>query len=438
MRKQFKRLVAAVLVGVLTLQTPGVALADSEKVVTLGADLTQEQRKAMLEFFGVTEDEVTILEVNNQEERKYLEGIATEAEIGTHTYSCAYIMPTNTSKINVKTAHLTWVSTSMIANTLVTAGIDSCDVVAAAPRDVSGTGALTGIIKAYEKVTDEKLDEQKTELAMEELYQTAELGSQIGQDEAAAVMNEVKSQVLKDEITDEAEVKDVVNEVAEHYNVELSDQQTQEVANLMTDIGKQDYDYSAIEQTMGNLQDKLVDNMDGVTESLMEAAEENKAGILAALGRFFSGLFHAIGRFFGNFFKSEAERAKEEELEGEDIEIEDIDDESILNELDESALGIEPTENAGNADDANTVQSDTIDTSAGENATQGSTTDTTSGDNTTQSGTTDASTQENTVQDSNSQSNAGSSDSNVQQDSFTSQDGTVSSAGEDGATTVAQ
>ena len=430
MRKQFKRVVAAVLVGVLTLQTPVVALADSEKVVTLGADLTQEQRKAMLEFFGVTEDEVTILEVNNQEERKYLEGIATEAEIGRHTYSCAYIMPTNTSKINVKTAHLTWVSTSMIANTLVTAGIDSCDVVAAAPRDVSGTGALTGIIKAYEKVTDETLDETKTELAMEELYQTAELGSEIGQDEAAAVMNEVKSQVIKDEITDEAEIKGVVNEVAEHYNVELTDQQTQEVANLMSDIGNQDYDYSAIEQTMGNLQDKLVDNMDGVTESLMEVAEENKAGILAAMGRFFSGLFHAIGRFFGNFFKSEADRAREEELEGEDIDIEDIDDESILNDLDESALGIEPTTQTDTTDSDVTVQQDTIDTT---------TNDTMTTDTTAQEGTTENTTQDSTVQDSTTQSETSSSDSNVQQDSFSSQDGTASSAtGEEGASVVAE
>ena len=430
MRKQFKRVVAAVLVGVLTLQTPGVALADSEKVVTLGADLTQEQRKAMLEFFGVTEDEVTILEVNNQEARKYLEGIATEAEIGRHTYSCAYIMPTNTSKINVKTAHLTWVSTSMIANTLVTAGIDSCDVVAAAPRDVSGTGALTGIIKAYEKVTDETLDETKTELAMEELYQTAELGSEIGQDEAAAVMNEVKSQVIKDEITDEAEIKGVVNEVAEHYNVELTDQQTQEVANLMSDIGNQDYDYSAIEQTMGNLQDKLVDNMDGVTESLMEVAEENKAGILAAMGRFFSGLFHAIGRFFGNFFKSEADRAREEELEGEDIDIEDIDDESILNDLDESALGIEPTTQTDTTDSDVTVQQDTIDTT---------TNDTMTTDTTAQEGTTENTTQDSTVQDSTTQSETSSSDSNVQQDSFSSQDGTASSAtGEEGASVVAE
>ena len=430
MRKQFKRVVAAVLVGVLTIQTPGVALADSEKVVTLGADLTQEQRKAMLEFFGVTEDEVTILEVNNQEERKYLEGIATEAEIGRHTYSCAYIMPTNTSKINVKTAHLTWVSTSMIANTLVTAGIDSCDVVAAAPRDVSGTGALTGIIKAYEKVTDETLDETKTELAMEELYQTAELGSEIGQDEAAAVMNEVKSQVIKDEITDEAEIKGVVNEVAEHYNVELTDQQTQEVANLMSDIGNQDYDYSAIEQTMGNLQDKLVDNMDGVTESLMEVAEENKAGILAAMGRFFSGLFHAIGRFFGNFFKSEADRAREEELEGDDIDIEDIDDESILNDLDESALGIEPTTQTDTTDSDVTVQQDTIDTT---------TNDTMTTDTTAQEGTTENTTQDSTVQDSTTQSETSSSDSNVQQDSFSSQDGTASSAtGEEGASVVAE
>lgn len=332
MRRNFKRALAGVLAGVLLIQSPIVALADSEKVVTLGADLTEEQKAAMLQYFGVSENEVTIIEVNNQEERAYLEGIATESEIGTRTYSCAYIMPTNNGEINVKTAHLTWVSTSMIANTLVTAGIDSCDVIAAAPRDVSGTGALTGIIKAYEKVTDEELDAEKTELAMEELYETADLGSQIGQDEASAIMNEVKQQVLKDEVTDTEDVEDIVKEVAEYYDVNLTEEQTGKVSALMSNIASQDYDYDSIKGTMEGLQDKLVGSLENIDESFLENSEGG--GILAAIGDFFAGIFKAIGNFFANLFGGSDDDAEEQK------------EDSILNDVDDSALGIEPTDDA--------------------------------------------------------------------------------------------
>ncbi len=331
-RRNFKRALAGVLAGVLLIQSPIVALADSEKVVTLGADLTEEQKAAMLQYFGVSENEVTIIEVNNQEERAYLEGIATESEIGTRTYSCAYIMPTNNGEINVKTAHLTWVSTSMIANTLVTAGIDSCDVIAAAPRDVSGTGALTGIIKAYEKVTDEELDAEKTELAMEELYETADLGSQIGQDEASAIMNEVKQQVLKDEVTDTEDVEDIVKEVAEYYDVNLTEEQTGKVSALMSNIASQDYDYDSIKGTMEGLQDKLVGSLENIDESFLENSEGG--GILAAIGDFFAGIFKAIGNFFANLFGGSDDDAEEQK------------EDSILNDVDDSALGIEPTDDA--------------------------------------------------------------------------------------------
>ena len=331
-----KKAIAGAMAGLLVLQNPIVALADSEKVVTLGANLTEEQRQSMLDYFGVTEDEVMIVEVNNQEERKYLEGIATESQIGTRTYSCAYIMPNNEGKINVKTANLTWVSTSMIANTLVTAGIDSCDVIAAAPKEVSGTGALTGIIKAYETVTDEELDEEKKELAMEELLDTAELGNEIGQDEASAIMNEVKTQVIKDNITDEEEIKDVINDVAEYYDVEVPEEQVSDVSQLMSNIAQQDYDYDQLESTMGDLQDKLVDNMDNIKESFMSKTEGGD-GFFAAIGNFFSSIFGAIGDFFGNLFGG-----SDAEEEGEDAVTSD--EESILNNTNDAALGITGSE----------------------------------------------------------------------------------------------
>lgn len=316
------------MAGVLVLQSSNVAFADSEKVVTLGADLTADERTSMLQYFGVTEAEVTIVEVNNQEEREYLEGIATEAQIGKRTYSCAYIMPTNAKKINVKTANLTWVSTSMIANTLVTAGIDSCDVIAASPKQVSGTGALTGIIKAYETVTDETLDAEKTDLAMQELFETAELGSEIGQEEASAVMNEVKAQVIKDGVTDQQKVEDIVNEVADYYKVQIPDGKVSDVSKLMADIGAKDYDYSQIQGTMEDLQDKIVENMDDIKESLISGGEKS-SGILSAIGNFFAGIFNAIGNFFSNLFGGGDDK-KEEDDTG-----------SILDNVDDSALGIE-------------------------------------------------------------------------------------------------
>lgn len=339
-KKNMKKIVAGAMAGLLVLQNPIVAFADSEKVVTLGANLTDEQKQSMLSYFGVTEEEVTIVEVNNQEERKYLEGIATEAQIGTRTYSCAYIMPNNEGKINVKTANLTWVSTSMIANTLVTAGIDSCDVIAAAPKEVSGTGALTGIIKAYETVTDEQLDTEKKELAMEELLDTAELGNEIGQDEASALMNEVKTQVIKDNITDEEEIKDVVKDVADYYNVEVPEEQVSEVSQLMSNIAQQDYDYDQLKSTMGDLQDKLVDNIDNVKESFLSNTEGG-SGFFAAIGDFFSSIFGAIGNFFSNLFGGSSDS------EGGDAST--TDEDSILNNTNDAALGITESEDGSSA-----------------------------------------------------------------------------------------
>lgn len=388
MRKKFKRILAGVLAGILLIQSPNVALADSEKVVTLGADLTEEEKTSMLEYFGVSENEVTIIEVNNQEERSYLEGIATESEIGTRTYSCAYIMPTNSGEINVKTAHLTWVSTSMIANTLVTAGIDSCDVIAAAPRDVSGTGALTGIIKAYEKVTDEQLDEEKTELAMEELYETAQLGSDIGQDQASAIMNEVKQQVLKDDVTDASDVEDIVKEVSEYYDVNLTEEQTGKVASLMSNIASQDYDYESIKGTMEGLQDKLVGSLENIDESFLENSEGG--GILAAIGNFFASIFKAIGNFFANLFGGGDDDADEQKKE------------SILDDTDESALGIEPTDETDSQDSSNDTSGDVdtgVDTPSDDTNTQDNTDTTEQSDSFTVDDNSNVSKEENTTND---------------------------------------
>ena len=189
-----KRFVTLGLTTILSLSSLGLVFADGARVVTLGADLTQNQKDTMLKYFGVNENEVVILDVNNQEERKYLQGVASEAQLGKKTYSCAYVEPTKSgSGINVKTANITWATPAMVATTLSTAGLTDADVVIAVNFPVSGTGALTGIMKAFEDATGEPLDEDKKELASEELITTGDLGEDIGQDKATGIVNDVKT-----------------------------------------------------------------------------------------------------------------------------------------------------------------------------------------------------------------------------------------------------
>ena len=140
---------------------PMVAKADNSKVVTLGANLSDEQKKSMYEYFGTSSDKVETIEVTNADERKYMEGIASEEQIGTRTYSCSYVEPTGSGGVQVKVANLTFVTSSMIASTLLTSGVENCNVVAASPIEVSGTGALTGIMMAYESASGEKLSEDQ-------------------------------------------------------------------------------------------------------------------------------------------------------------------------------------------------------------------------------------------------------------------------------------
>ena len=59
----------------------------------------------MYKYFGTSADQVDTIEVTNTDERKYMEGIATESQIGTRTYSCSYVEPTDSGGIQVKVAN---------------------------------------------------------------------------------------------------------------------------------------------------------------------------------------------------------------------------------------------------------------------------------------------------------------------------------------------
>lgn len=317
-----KKAVSFLLTLTVALSMCSAAFADTASVVTLGADLTDTQKQTVLDYFGVKKDDVVVLDVNNTEERKYLQGVASEAQIGTKTYSCAYVQPTKSGNgINVKTVNLTYVTSSMIASTLATCGVEDANVIAMTPLSggVSGTGALTGVMKAFEDATGQKLDEEKKELASEELVTTGDLGNEIGQDKATGIVNDVKADIIKNGTKDTNQIAETINNVTNNYNITLSADQEKQLQDLMTKIADQDYDYSKLKNTFKNVSN-IVDK--GLESSGIKVNHTT------------DGFFQAIGDWFSNLFSSKdlgiLEKTNETAL-GDNVKVDATDADAIKN-----------------------------------------------------------------------------------------------------------
>lgn len=261
---------------------PLSVLAGYGDVVSLGNDLTISQQDEILQLFQVEEDEVTIIKVTNQEMRQYLEGVATEKQLGTKAISSAYIKLTGKGEgISVATYNITWVTKEMYHNALVTAGVEDAEVIVAAPFKVSGASALTGIMKAFETATGKKLNEKAKKVANEELVVTGELGNEIGSDEAADFINKVKKEVVKQKLKDTDDILQLIRQIAKEQGIELSDEQVQRILELMQKISQLDLNFKKISKQL----DKISFNLDEV-KKVVEENKETSNKILSILQDF--------------------------------------------------------------------------------------------------------------------------------------------------------
>ena len=150
-------------------------------------------------------------------------------------------------------------------------------------------------MKAFENATGKNLDEDKKELASEELITTGDLGDDIGQDKATGIINDVKADIIKNNTSDKTQIANTINNITNNYNVQLTDAQVDKIIALMEKIAAQHYDYNEMKATLNNVSDVVKDNLKDAGEDL------NNSGILDSIGSFFSG----IGEWFSS--KEEAQ-----------------------------------------------------------------------------------------------------------------------------------
>ena len=277
--KKRSLIVAALCSMCLALGNPLPVMADASKVVTLGADLTDEQKNTMMKYFKADANQVQIITVNNQDERNYLGKYISSEQIGTRTLSCAYVKPTQSGGIKVRTANLNYVTCNMLANALSTAGISNCEAVAACPYEVSGTGALTGVMMAYESASGKQLDSTKKDLASKEVVVTGDVAKQVGGDNATNIINQAKLQIIGDNVQNADEIYNIVNNIAVQNNVSLSSDELTTITALLQEIVQQNYDIQDMKQTLESIQQNLnkTSDDDNSSESEDDMADEDNS-----------------------------------------------------------------------------------------------------------------------------------------------------------------
>ena len=230
MKKIFSLLLALLLVAGMAV--PAYADVNQSRAV-IGADLSDEQVEAVYGMFGIRRGDAIELKMTNAEERTYLEGYVDNSLIGTRSISCVYVelLPEG-SGMSVTTSNINWCTGEMYISALATAGITDASIVVAAPFEVSGTAALSGVYKAYEDMTGKKLDDLAKLVSTQELTITGELAAEIGAMDSTAIVNELKMMLDVTQTMSDDEIRAEIREIASRYNVNLTNTQVEQLLTL--------------------------------------------------------------------------------------------------------------------------------------------------------------------------------------------------------------
>ncbi len=258
-------------------------LIAGEEIVTLGEDLSATDKEKMLNEFGVSENETEIVYVTNEEEHKYLGEFIPASQIGSNAISSAKITIGNKGDgIVVETKNINYITDDMYVNALATAGIEDAKIQISSPFQVSGTGALTGIIKAYEVQSGEKIDEDQKLVANEEMVLTSDLVKDgVNEDDATEFFRKVKERVSKENPQTDEDIRTIIQEVAKDFGITLDDQLLDKLVNLFKKIKDLNIDWDKVNDTLKSAKDKWDDFV---------SSEEGK-GIIDAIINFFKAIW---------------------------------------------------------------------------------------------------------------------------------------------------
>lgn len=345
----------AVLMG-LGMASPVFAKSDYNPgdILALGSDLTDAQEAALRKYFNAPDGTNTIYVTDEVIIKQLGLDPNDPANYAGGCYSSAYVkLLDDNSGINVKATNLTEVTESMLMNALITSGITAADVKVSSPFKVTGTSALSGILAGVEEVGGFEISLKQKEAAQKEIETTVKVGDEIGSEEASTIINDIKTEVIKEQPKTEEEIKKIVENITNQYNVNISINAKDSIVNLMSDVNDLGLDYSELKSSLKEASNKLSNNLKELGSKLKEE------GFFEKIKNWFVDLWDKFINLFRSNDNNEEESIENAPLDfnQEPIKEQSDDDNQNLEEeirpVDDTQIGDTITEDSVNDENVN-------------------------------------------------------------------------------------
>ncbi len=302
MRKKIKQYVSMLMVMLMAISA--VVFCGAEKAyagsfsggyISLGADLTSDEKAKVLALFGVDEkdlDNYKVVYVTNQEEHQYLDSYISSSQIGNQAWSSVLITEGKKgSGINVTTKNVIYCTTGMYANALATAGVEDVNLVVAGPFNVSGTAALVGALKAYSEMTGETVDEDVVDAAVDEMVTTGSLedGTDADNEKVEGMVAYLKEQIANSDNKDK-DLDQIINDAANKFEITLNEDQFNQLKSLLEKLGGLHLDLGSLKSQAQAAYDTLKDM--GFDISKIHIDTEEARGLLQQIIETIKGWFN--------------------------------------------------------------------------------------------------------------------------------------------------
>ncbi|PLR84526.1 MULTISPECIES: DUF1002 domain-containing protein [Bacillus] len=281
----------------------GTAFADSGKeeesinekfglpIVVYGEALSEAQKDKVRELLEVTDpSKVEEITVTGEDLVHYIKG-----DPHSNMYSSAKITRKDAGEglvINqVTPENITEVTDEMYSNALLTAGVEDAVVDVASPVKVSGHSALVGIYKAYDQGEGAPLDQERTEVANDELNLATDLAKKEGldQDKVSELLTEIKKEIAEQNPATKEEIEQIVDDKLKALEINLSPEDRQLLIDLFERM-------RALNINFDNVRNQLEDLTSDIQKRIDEAVGDE--GFLQSVSNFFKELIDSIKGLF--------------------------------------------------------------------------------------------------------------------------------------------
>lgn len=261
-------------------------------IVVYGAALSDSQIAEVRDLLGVKDtSKVTEITVTGEDLVYYIDG-----DKNSNMYSSAKITRKEKGEglvINqVTPENITEVTSEMYANALLTAGIEDAVVDVASPVKVSGHSALVGMYKAYDEGEGTELNQERTEVANEELTLATDLAKKEGLDEdkVSELLTEIKKEIAEQKPATKEELEQLIDEKLQTLNIQLSEEDRQLLIDLFEKMRNLNINFD-------NVQSQLEDLSKDIQNRIENAISENK-GFLDTIANFFKSFIDSLKSLF--------------------------------------------------------------------------------------------------------------------------------------------